>query len=232
MVYLGLLDRRLTTAGILAKHTGLKRSTVYTALDSLIEKGLVSVTQKDSVKHYQAESPDRIQDFLHLKKEAVEKEEKNFLEIREDLKILHHRHLNTPRVTIYEGRKGVDTLLMKNLDDHPKKVFVIGQYLKDEDHIPRYTKRRIAMKISTGVIVPDSPFARECRRKDKQETRKTYFVSNSHRFPASIHIYDRSVSIFTYSEQDPVGVYIENQDIATTLRMTFQLLEKSLSKKA
>lgn len=154
-VYLGLLQRKLTTAGALSKHIGMKRSTVYTILDSLIEKGLVSTTQVESVKHYQAASPDRIADFLRKQKEDLAIKEGIFYELSGNLDTLYQNRLTAPKVT----------MLMKNPDDKPK---------------------------------------------------------------ATIHIYDNSAAVFIYTGKDPVGTYIENGDITTTLKMIFEILEKGL----
>ena len=130
-VYLGLLERRMTTAGALAKHSNLKRSTVYTVLDSLIEKGLVSVTQIEGVKNYQAESPARLKDYLKKKEEEVKAQQNLFGEICDDLLNLQSKEILPPRITIYKGRKGMDNLLMKNLDDEPREVLVVGEYPGD-----------------------------------------------------------------------------------------------------
>lgn len=227
-VYLGLLQRKMTTAGALAKHLNLKRSTVYTILDSLIEKGLVSMTQIEAVKHYQAESPDRIREFLEQKKEQITKQESLFQELYADLSTLHQKQILAPKITIYEGQNGVQNLLQRNLDDHPSEVLVFGEYLEEEDHIPHYTQRRIKMGIPTRVIIPDGEYSREVQSEDKVSNRKTYIVTNKYRFPASIHVYDQSVAIFTYNGQDPVGVYIENEDIALTMKMIFQLVETGM----
>lgn len=227
-VYLGLLERQLTTAGALAKHLGHKRSTVYTILDSLIEKGLASQTQVEHVKHFQAESPSRIADFLDKQREQLEAKEDIYKSIEEDLNKLTERQIQPPKVSIYEGKKGVDTLLMKNLDDEPTQVYVFGEYFQDQDHIEDYTQRRIKMGIPTEVIVPKSKYALECVKIDPQSNRKTRIIPKKYRFPASVHVYDRSVSIFTYTGEDPVGVHIENEDISTTMKMLFELLSASL----
>lgn len=229
-LYVGLLQRQLTTAGILAKHLKIKRSTVYTILDSLQEKGLISVTQIEAVKHYQANPPKRLKDFLDQQKQELKAKELLLNEMDKDLDSLFSNQLIQPKITIYEGEKGVYSLLMKNLDDQPKEILVLGQYFDDEDKIDFYTDRRIQMKIHTKAIVPDTKFARNMSKLDKSSHRKSYLLDKQHRFPASIHIYDQSVAIFTVSSKDPVGLYIENADICTTLRMVFQLLEKNFSK--
>lgn len=228
-VYLGLLQRRLTTAGALSKHIGMKRSTVYTVLDTLVQKGLVSTTQINAVKNYQAESPDRIGDFLRKQKEDLALKEGIFYSLSEELDSLHKSNTIAPKITIYEGQRGVNTLLMKNLDDEPKEVLVIGEFMKDGDHLHKYTTRRIEMGIPTRVITAEGDTIKKMMKGDTSSFRKTHLLDGKYKFPASIHIYDQSIAVFTYTGEDPVGVYIENADISKTLRMVFKLLEEGIS---
>ncbi|MBI4231594.1 hypothetical protein HY605_00055 [Candidatus Peregrinibacteria bacterium] len=138
--------------------------------------------------------------------------------------------MGTPKITIYEGKSGVNSLLMRNLDDKPSEVLVFGEHIDDKDHIPEYTDRRIKMAVPTRIIIPDSEFAKKTKRADKLAYRKTNLIAKNYKFPASIHIYDQSVAIFTYNGEDPVGVYIENADISTSMKMIYELMEKSIKK--
>lgn len=200
-LYLGLLERQKTTAGALAKHVGMKRSTVYTILENLIQKGLVSLTKVEHVKHYQAESVERLADWLGGERKKLEAREAILAEVHEDLSGLAEQRIAAPKVSIYEGKKGVESLLMQNLDQNPREVLVIGAYMKDQDLIPNYTKRRT-------LLAPDP-----------------------YRFPASFHIYEDSISIFTFKGEDPVGVHIQNKDISETMKMVFELVKEGLSRK-
>lgn len=228
-VYLELLQRTLIPAGALAKALKMKRSTVYTILDSLIEKGLVSMTARESVKHYQAESPARFRELLEKKRAELDQQEQLLASMAKDLMVLHDKKIAPPKVTIYEGQKGLETLLMKNLDDTPKEVLVIGEANegKDrrEDHILAYTEKRIKMKIPTRVLVGRNNFSLALKAEDKASSRQTHLLPAKYQFPASMHIYDKSVALFTYQGKDPMGVYIENGDIADTMRMVFELID-------
>lgn len=228
-VYIGLLQRECTTAGALAKYLNLKRSTIYTILDSLIVKGMVNITQIDSVKHYQAEPSRRLADFLQKQQEELNAKQQTYNEIVKDLEALHQKKLKPPKITIYEGKASIKNLLQRNLDDQPAEILVIGEYAEENDPVPEYTKVRINKKIPTRIIIADTKFGRdEMQKNDYKSYRKTYLLSPKHKFPASIHVYDQSVAIFTHTKSEPVGVYIENQDISTTLKMMFEIIEKHL----
>lgn len=227
-IYLGLLSRTMTTAGALAKHTNLKRSTVYTVLDSLIEKGLVSTTQIESVRHYQAENPQRIDEFLQREIEKIQQKQQELESIKPKLENLHKKSINQPKISIYEGEKGVRNLLAHDLDQKPHEVYVFGHYINEKDDIAEYTQRRISMEIPTKVIAPDSKYAVFAKGKDKKENRKSYIIESKYKFPASIHVYDQSISIFTLADNDPVGILIENDNICQTMKMLFHLFESTI----
>jgi len=227
-VYLGLLEREKTTAGALAKHLGIKRSTSYTILESLIKKGLCRITKIEHVKHFQAEPPARLHNWIDEQKNKLAEKESLLDEISADLQKLSEHKLSPPEISIYEGKKGVQSLLMDNLDESPNEVIVIGGYMEDQDLIPEYTKRRVSMKIPAKVIVPNSPYAQESQSLDAKENRETTIIKS--RFPASFHIYEDSISIFTFSGENPVGVHIKNNDICETMKMIFQIIKKNTSK--
>lgn len=222
-VYLGLLARQKTTAGALAKHLGLKRSTTYTILESLIQKGLARLTKVEHVKHFQAENPSRIQAWIDEQKEELQSREMLLNEVQGELQKLSDHQLTAPEISIYEGKQGVKSLLMDNLDDAPAKVLVIGGYMEDQDLIPEYTKRRSSLQIPAEVVVPDSPYARESQKMDPKEHRQTHIIPQ--RFPASFHIYEDSISIFTFNGEDPVGVHIKNNDICKSMKMIFEMIK-------
>ena len=177
------------------------------------------------MKHFQAEPPNRLKDWLEKKMNDLQAQENLLEEIHDGLQKLSENQLTSPEVSIYEGQKGVQSLLMDNLDEKPSEVLVIGGYMEDQDLIPEYTKRRVSMNIPAKVIVPESPYAQASQALDSIENRQTSIIES--RFPASFHIYQDSVSIFTFSGEDPVGVHIKNNDICESMRMIFQIIKKN-----
>lgn len=63
-VLLQLLKRGSTTASILSKTTGLKRTTIYSILEQLQIIGLVSKQKKDATTYFNAASPETIPKIL------------------------------------------------------------------------------------------------------------------------------------------------------------------------
>ena len=79
-VYLKLLETGSCKAGRLAKETGFNRTTVYKALEKLIEKGLVGFVVKENRRYFQASDPrnllnniEKEEEKLKRKKESIKK---------------------------------------------------------------------------------------------------------------------------------------------------------------
>jgi sugar-specific transcriptional regulator TrmB len=70
-VYLALLQTGRAKSGAVMKATGLQSSTVYNALPSLVQNGLVSFVHMGKVKHFSAEPPESLQFFLEEKKRKL-----------------------------------------------------------------------------------------------------------------------------------------------------------------
>src|SRR3990167_10618330 len=76
-VYIALLLLGHGTVSQISRRAGINRTTGYDILDSLLSKGLVSISGKEPKQEYRAESPENIGKFLRqdieIKKEALVK---------------------------------------------------------------------------------------------------------------------------------------------------------------
>ena len=71
-VYISLLELGSSSAGAILQKCGLQNSVTHRALNSLIEKGLISYITEGKRKTYQATSPDFFYDFIEDKKTRFE----------------------------------------------------------------------------------------------------------------------------------------------------------------
>ena len=80
----------------------MQSSTVYHVLGSLVEKGIVSHVSIGKIKHYQAESPEMLLEFLEEKK-------KNLTEILPELKEKENFGKQKQSAKVFEGIKGLQS---------------------------------------------------------------------------------------------------------------------------
>ena len=67
--FITILKSGESKAGEVIKNSGLQSSSVYNALNSLMEKGFVSYIKKSNIKFYKAADPKVIKDYIESKKE-------------------------------------------------------------------------------------------------------------------------------------------------------------------
>ncbi len=106
-VYLALIElREASTVTPLRNKVDLHTSRVYEALNSLVEKGLVSYFLKNNIKHFKAQDPSIMFDILDEKRDKL-------LKIMPQIRALKPRYVPGNNVSLYEGYKA-----LKQLYDH------------------------------------------------------------------------------------------------------------------
>jgi len=110
LVYQSLLKIGETKTGAIVKETGMHRVLIYDALESLIRKGLASYVIKENIKYFKASDPERILDFIKEKEEFAKK-------IIPELNLTKKENLSKQSVEIYEGIKGLKSVLNKMLKE-------------------------------------------------------------------------------------------------------------------
>ncbi|OGY72188.1 MAG: hypothetical protein A3E05_01325 [Candidatus Jacksonbacteria bacterium RIFCSPHIGHO2_12_FULL_44_12] len=223
-VYLGLLELGRGTVSAVARRAGINRTSGYHLLDSIIAKGLVSVSGKEPKQEYVAESPDKIIALLKKQLEADVARLKAAEELVPQLKSLHNV-TNRPRVRFYEGKEGLMQVYEDTLTSHEP----ILAYATFEDmhrtlpnYFPLYYKRRAAKGIYIRGIVPDTEMARERIKHNQKEKREVALIpADKFYFSPEINIYDNKVMIASWREK--LGIIIESDEIADAMKKIYEL---------
>jgi HTH-type transcriptional regulator, sugar sensing transcriptional regulator len=223
-VYLTLLELGKGTVSIIARKANLNRTTGYHILDSLVGKGLVSITGKEPKQEYMAESPERITQLLQEKFDEYKKFLNTAKETVPQLKSFHNIS-DRPKVRFYEGAQG----LVDVYEDTLTSSEPIVSYATFEDmhktlpnYFPSYYKRRAGKGIHIRGIVPKTKLALERKQYNKEESREMVFVpANKYNFSPEIDIYDNKVMIASWREK--LGIIIESQEIADAMKKIFEI---------
>ena len=72
-VYLSLLSLGISTSGKIIKDSQVSNSKIYDILDRLNKKGLVGISLKNNVKHFEAKNPSEISDLISNKEKNIKK---------------------------------------------------------------------------------------------------------------------------------------------------------------
>lgn len=222
-IYVALLKLKAAKASEITTISGLKRSTVYACLDTLKNKGLASISNNDAgILTFSALPLSHVKKLLLEEKKNIDRQVAEVESLA--MEISKSSATATPKVQSFHGKEGITALLNMTLDSGKSKISIIGEYSDSGDPIPWYTKQRVEKKISAELITLDTKKNYAEVADDSQQHRKTYFLQEKTSFPASIHISENEVVMFTKETTGPVGVLIEDASIAKTLQSIFELL--------
>ena len=233
-VFLALLELGKGTVSQITRKAGLNRTTGYDILDSLVLKGLASVSGKEPKQEYNAESPDKLISILEKQSQEAESKISEIKKIIPDLKSIHNV-AGRPKVRFYEGVNGLKDVYEDTLTSHEE---ILAYANVDQMHqtltgyFPKYYERRAEKNISIRAIIPDSPVGKNRASEDKKEMRETALVpKDKYNFSPEINIYDDKVMIASWREK--LGIIIESAEIADAMKKIYELAwigAKSLKK--
>jgi len=227
-IYLLLLQMGEAMVQDLSTKTKIKRTTVYSTLDSLVSLGLVIFVDKSFHRYYYAENPKKIAIYFKDKKQDIENQEKRFSEVLPELSGLYNLKATKPKIRYYEGSEGIKQIYKETLLLKPGSELlgyttadILHDFLGD-DFVKFYLDGRVKAKISAKVIAPKTEMAQIHVQNDRAEMRETILI-DAEKFPFTneINIFGSKVSIISF--KDLMGVVIESADVASTQKAIFEL---------
>lgn len=225
-VYVTLLKTGLSTANRISEISGIKRTTTYDNLNLLLNKGIVSIIEKDSTKYYEAASPEKIISLLEEKKDKIKK-------ILGELTNLKESASQKTGVTFFEGKKGVLTVLNDIIDEKKelwfygsRKMALIALKHYPENFIQKRADKHILLKAVLAEEDIDDP-----SYKDKKifGLSNLKFLKELDNIETNVFIYGDRVAFMT-STENPVGIIIRDNNILNQQKTIFNILWKIAKK--
>lgn len=218
-VYLAALELGEATLQALSRKSGVNRSTIYTFIDELVERGYMTETRRGKRRVYGSVHPEHL---LHVERERI-KELERFLP---ELLAINNNSRQKPRVTFYEGYQGIEEVYADMLRERKEIVAY-----EDLEHLRRdlpdriftwFPKERAARDILIRSVSRDTAFAREFTKRNRGLLRETKFVEAGD-FRTDINIYGDKVALMNLRD-NPFCVLIENKNLADTMRIMWKEL--------
>lgn len=222
-VYVALLEIGNSSAGPLLEKSGLQNSVVHRALNSLIEKGLISFIMEGKRKIYQATDPDNFYDFIEDKK-------KRFEQILPELKEKQAFAKEKKEATIFHGKRGINEIYNRLLNSGGKEYNTYGggkrvtYDVMGENWWKALHTKRIAKNIPARQVFDETirEFGEEL---NKRPLSKIKFLSQEFEQLTETMIIGDYVAIVIFTE-NPYGILIKDKIIADSYRKNFELLWK------
>lgn len=219
-VFLVMLKLGESKAGAIISKTSLQSSAVYNAINSLIDKGLVSYIKKGQVKHFKASAPETIADYLDTKKEE-------YLKVLPELKGYMSREIEG--VEFYKSIRGIKTLVSELMRDAKKGEIYRFFSLENPEEYRAATDKVYELQKSIRKekgIITKGLFAEKTRAitKGASITHKRYLNSP---LPPNTQILNNKIAIISWKGEQPSGILIRSKDLYETYISFFEHLWKT-----
>lgn len=223
-VYLALLELGKGTVSEIARKANINRTTGYDILNTLVNKGLVSVSGKEPKQEYIAETPDKLEDILNRR---IQEEQESLRTIRDlipQLKSIQNVG-GRPQVRFYEGEEGLIQVYEDTLTSHePIRAYATIEEMHRAlpNYFPAYYQRRASKGIIARGIIPKTEGAVERVKYNEEELRESALIpTDKYYFSPEICIYDNKVMIASWREK--LGIIIESAEFADAMKKIFEL---------
>ena len=214
-VYLTLTDAGSVKAGRISKLAKMDRSSVYNALQMLLDKGLVSFVLIGKVKWFQAVGPRRILEYLKEQEEDVK-------HIVAHLQERHQRHKVEGQVRLFKGIKGVKSVFL-DIIRTGKDNYVFGSEGQFSERMPDFAYQFDRMKKEKGIHT--QMLLRKGRTELDSKTSVHLYLPGVSESPAVTNIYGNKIAIIIWTDE-PEAVVIENAAAAQAYRSYFDVMWK------
>lgn len=228
-VYAALLELDAASVTDIAKRSGIHRTSCYEVLEHLMKRGLVGKYKKKKKIFFTAGDPRRLLSYMDREAEevhkAIQQKKQRIQDILPELISLIRPHSTKPKITFFEGEKGMreayeDTLTSKGEILAYANVQAMHEGLPN--FFPEYYKRRAGAGVAIKAILTDNPLSRERAKHDKQEMRQSVFMGADTSFTPEIDIYDNKILLTSWKEK--LSIMIESKELADMQRVIYRLL--------
>lgn len=236
-VYLQLLRLSPVNAALLAKKTGIARSSVYLIVNQLAARGLAGVTYKNGVRQFVAEDPSVIQEVLQKEKAAATKKLSMASTLVDSLRLLRRSDLHIPNIVFFEGQESLKKIYLGMLREaRPNSTMLIirdefvwnpaWQFIFQEEWNDLVRRLRTEKNIATRILINNSAeersHAKYYRTRRALQTRLLPKKHSVHDF--AIYIMDDVASILSMEKNNVMGIKITNDHIAQNFVALFESL--------
>lgn len=164
-LYVALLNSGPTTILLLAKSSGIKRSTVYNTIDSLVAMGLVHHEIQGKKKLIAAENPNQLGVIIEKQKQLLNA-------VLPRLQALHATtRPSESLIKQFHGLQGIRSVysnLLTDLKDNEDYHVISNQdkwYSLDPDFFETFIKKRAKLKLNIKLLLQDTLHAQEFKKK-------------------------------------------------------------------
>jgi len=233
-VYISLLELGHSSVGPIIARAKIASSKVYELLNKLAEKGLITTFTDGKIKHFKAVNPDRLIEYLQIKKQELKTKETQIKNILPQLKLLYNEKQENFEVEVFKGYKGVYNAfieMIKTLKKGDEFLVIGGGNSPTSNKRTKLFFENIHRKRSEKGIILRIIFS-EKRRKSMKNM--TFFPHTNAKYlsfgtPSTINIYKDTTILLTMSPI-PAAIRIKDKNITESYKLYFEQMWKTAKK--
>jgi len=233
-VYLALARLGESSTGNITKESHVSKSKVYDILDRLIDKGFVGYIIKNRVKHFLANDPQNILEYVQKKEKKLAETKAKVQQILPQLALQHRTHVSTQFAEVTEGFQGLKSIreeLMRTLKQGDALLVFGAPRIaneKWESWFLNFHRKREARGIKLKIIYNSNA-------RDYGEIRKKFkltqvrYLPNELISPNWIDIYNDAV-LFCFVLKTTLALLVRDKSLADSFKSYFNIMWKESKK--
>lgn len=219
-VYLAALEMGVSSAQDIAQKAGVKRTTGYSVLSYLVNRGVAAKTKVKNKTRFLAEPPQRLLTLINELESGIK-------QALPELTAIYNKKETKPKITFYEGENALWKVYEDTLKEKPTVILewnnqdFFGKF--KNKNFSNYIPTRVSLGIGARRIAPKgSTWDTKHQYLDEKELSKTLIVPKEIFNPQiEVNIYNNKVAFMNYAEN--MSVIIESQPIAEAMRQAYEL---------
>lgn len=228
-IYFTSLSLGPSTIIRIARSSEIKRTTIYSVIDSLKQKGLMNIQVEGFKKKFVAEDPQKLEQILEAKKER-------FRSLLPEFSAIYNLRGGESFIKFYEGIpaiKGVYESLIRDIKPHEDYLVMGNQdyWLRlDEKYFLDFLNRRAKLPINIRMMFLDSTLARKWKSLEKNFNSKVKILPTNTKLNTNLVITPQRVFIHQLIEPI-IGIVIENKSVIQMHKEMYEVIWNSLGDK-
>ena len=234
-VFVAVLERGRVAPAVVAKITGINRSTVYSVAKGLADKGVLSIDATTEPAYLVIESPDILQTLVaRHERELAEKKSLVADVVKQLESVPKSKHYSVPKVKFYNERELKDALYSR-LPIWAESSVAIGepswwgfQDVSLVEHFPGWILDHydiIPESVSTHMFTNAKPAESDIHKKVADSRRVVkYLDDKKHQFTATQAVLGDYIIYVMTDEKPFYMIEIHDRVMAHNLREVFKML--------
>lgn len=221
---------------MMAKQLSMSRSSVYTVLSALIEKGLVATTHQNEVKQFVTQGYEAVQSYLENRRRGLDAQFAALQGAKESLESARESD-RAPQVTFFEGQIGLQRVYMSMLRACPagEALYLLRSefvwqpewsFIFEAEWSERVSRIKQEKKLQTQLLVNASEIEQDAvpLYKDKPNLKYRFLPKEHAVNDFAQYTMGSMTATLSLEEGLLVGVLIDNSNLARNHAQLFRAL--------